>query len=234
MIYDSYGPACEFCSELRPPYLSRFHSLFGSILPERTVLVEGGFVAIPSMGQIVADSLMLLPLSHVERFADLDTEDLQTAENLVGRLRAAASGPVAIFEHGARSCTGGSCGIYHAHIHLIPLPDGLPFEQLAVGLAPTTGSFRGAMEAASIHDQYLFLWDGGFRMWLRSVSSDETQEFPSQHFRRVLASAVGLHSSWDWRRTTQPEPALVAAYHSWMHRLPHSSAFGRTMVAGSC
>lgn len=189
----------------------------------------------PSMGQIVPDSLMLLPLSHVERFADLDTEHLQTAEDLLCRLRAAAgSGPVAIFEHGARSCTGGSCGIYHAHIHLIPLPDGLHLEQLAAGLTPTTDSFGDAMRNASTYDQYLFLWDGDFRMWLRSVFPDETRKFPSQYFRRVLASAVGLQNSWNWRGTTQPEPALIAAYHAWIRRLAQSSTLGRTLGAGSC
>lgn len=219
MIRDSDRPACEFCSELFPPYLSRFHSLLGSVLPDRTVLLEGGFAAFPSMGQIVPHSIMLVPLAHVERFADLDAEDLCTAERLLGRLSALAGGPVAIFEHGARSSSGGSCGIYHAHVHLTPLPNENIIEQMSAKLAPTS-SFQDAMETASNYNQYLFLWDGSFRVWLRSISPCENQEFPSQHFRRTLASAVGLDDCWDWRRTAQPEPALLAAYHNWMERLP--------------
>jgi diadenosine tetraphosphate (Ap4A) HIT family hydrolase len=213
---------CEFCSEFIPPYRSRFHSQFGSDLQHRVVLREGGFVAMPSMGQIVPDSLMLLPVSHVERFSDLNPDELSLAERLLRRLSDVVQGRTAIFEHGARSCTGGSCGIYHAHIHIIPLSPGMNLEQMAADLSPTSKTFQDIMQTASQHDQYLFLWDGDHRLWFRPVPPSDATKFPSQYFRRLIASAVGDPDAWDWRLANQPESAVVSAYSAWT-RLLHSS-----------
>lgn len=214
-----YEQCCEFCAELQAPPHSRFHDHLGPFLPSRIVLSDGGFVAMPSMGQIVPNSLMLLPVHHVERFADLCAEQIQTAAHLLRRLMIVASRPVALFEHGARSRTGGSCGIYHAHLHLIPLPEGVLVDALAMDLTVAGNSFPEAMRDARRYDQYLFLSDGVGRTWLRPVLMGEGHRFPSQYFRRLLASAVASSVNWDWRRTRQPEAALVGAYRHWKDML---------------
>lgn len=212
------SPPCEFCSELNGDSKSRFCQYFRDVLDDRIILAAAEFVAVPSMGQIVPNSIMLLPRLHVERFADLAPIQLRDAERIVRQLVDVESCPIAVFEHGARSSTGGSCGIYHAHVHLVPMPTGVSVEDLADGLNESSAPFPELFANLSLSDEYLFLSDGLQRSWARRIQLGEQKLFPSQHFRRRL-SLQAESPNWDWRRCRQPESSLIAAYHHWRRNL---------------
>ncbi|MHB1619469.1 MAG: HIT family protein [Sulfuricella sp.] len=209
---------CEFCAEIDGAD-SRFHDHYSGILDSRVVLEKSGFLVMPSMGQITPGSLMVMPREHVERFADLPVRDRLAAETLIGEIVRASPGEIAVFEHGARSCTGGSCGIYHAHIHIIPLADNLCAAHLSEGLCQQDAKLESAWTTLAVVDEYLLLSDGRGRAWTREVKPTERELFPSQYFRRVLAGACGKDNGWDWKTVAQPESELVDSFNNWSARL---------------
>ena len=215
-----HNETCEFCSELTQSASSTFEKAFREALPSRVVLRRHNFVAMPSFGQLVEGSLMFLPTTHVERFADMAEPDLIVAQTLIQHLRSRAWGPLLLFEHGAKAVTGGSCGIYHAHIHLIPVPTEHPelVSSLTCGLERSNLiSLEEEWAGLERSDEYVLVDDGHSR-WRVKITNTNRHLFPSQYFRRRLA--VSLQSDrWDWRDYPQPEPAVTAAYHSWTTKL---------------
>lgn len=221
------SPQCEFCSEVNGESKSRFCQFFNDALVDRTILATAEFVAVPSMGQIVPNSIMLLSRPHVERFADLAPAQLRNAEGIVRQLVDLESHPIAVFEHGARSSTGGSCGIYHAHLHIVPMPAEVSIEGLAAGLDETSGSLLELFASLSLSDEYLLLSDRLRRSWARRIQAGDQKLFPSQYFRRRL-SLQAQSPLWDWRRFQQPEESVIAAYHHWRKKLSKFDETRRT------
>ena len=215
---------CDFCSELHGP-TSRFHEYYAGLLATRVLVATQRFAIVPSMGQIVRGSLMLVTRHHVERFADLDHPSLLEAQGLLATL-AEASDAVVYFEHGARSSTGGSCGIYHAHVHVVELPPSLTVTHLASDLAPSCESLPECWTRLSKFEEYLLLRAADGRTWTREVLPTERARFPSQYFRRRLATVSGAFERWNWRNISQPEPELIDAFRFWTRRLqpPEHSA----------
>ena len=214
---------CEFCDEVngRP---SRFKRYYAQLIPSRVLIERAGFIVMPSMGQVVSGSLMMLPRQHVERFSDFDDDTKVRAEQMIGTIARAAGPSVAVFEHGARSRTGGACGIYHAHVHIVPLPKNLRHQDLARGLTETPNRLSEAWKRLAQANEYLLLSDGFSRSWTRDVAPSERADFPSQHFRRVLASACACPDRWDWRQTSQPEGYLLETREKWL-RITDGGAF---------
>lgn len=214
---------CEFCAEFGGAG-SLFEAIYGSVLSSRVVLEEDGFAVMPSIGQVFPGSLMVLPRAHIERFADLPLEDQVAAQRLIDRLRRTSTRRLIAFEHGAREATGGGCGIYHAHIHVVPVPDHMDTSPLVVGLAPSLSSLKGALCVLAASDEYLLLFDSEGRGWSRVLSPADRSEFPSQYFRRCLAALAGTPGSWDWRTIEHPERRLVEAVAAWRSQLSEASA----------
>ncbi len=115
---------CEFCEEFRHPWRSRFAQVHAPVVTDRVVERRGDLVAMPTIGQLFPGSLLVLPTTHVETMASLPENAMldlapfvTDLESTIGR-----NGPVIAFEHGACCISGGGCGIYHAHLHLVPVP----------------------------------------------------------------------------------------------------------------
>jgi len=200
--------SCEFCDEFAGRG-GAFSSLYVNVLSERIVARRDGFVAFPTIGQLFPRYLLVAPIAHVERFASLSMADAQRLSAFVDELEAkvAHGNPVAVFEHGATRKFGGGCGIYHAHIHVVPLPREVTADELLPGEAIRYGCLVDALVAARKADEYL-LYRCGSDVSLLNVSA-RLAEFPSQYFRRVLASKFGKQDQWDWRAIAGPEIALV-------------------------
>lgn len=208
---------CEFCSEIHDDR-SRFHEYYSGILNNRVLLERDGFVLMPSMGQISPGSVMLLPRLHVERFADLDASDLVSAERFLTALCEASESPTIMFEHGARECSGGGCGIYHAHIHIVPLPSDVSAAHFTAHLEPQHSSLQDCWKSLALVDEYLLFCFGITQTWTRLIRPEDRRQFPSQYFRRLLAQVCGRPDAWDWRESAQPEPALIGAFELWANR----------------
>lgn len=200
---------CEFCDEFGTAASNRFRDLYRGIVSSRIVARTDNFVVIPTLGQLLQGSLLVLPVSHVETCAALDRiarEELSALVREVSR-RVSMTGEPLVFEHGAHAETGGSCGIYHAHLHVVPLPR----PEVATSLFPEHGATAPdldvAWEALAGSRHYLLLATGSEVLY-RDVG-EELGRFPSQFFRRRIAERFDLPGPWNWRSYDHVEPALL-------------------------
>jgi diadenosine tetraphosphate (Ap4A) HIT family hydrolase len=199
---------CEFCQEFGG-HSPRFENLYGRLARTRIVARTDRFVALPTLGQLFTGSLLLLPVSHLETCAHLATDARQELAKFAAEMASLVRdfGEPILFEHGATEPTGGGCGIYHAHLHIVPVPR----PTLATALFPEYQSEAGdlleawtALERAS---EYLLMSASG-----RTLYSDlgvQSHRYPSQFFRRRIAEYFRLEAPWDWRAYADVEPAVL-------------------------
>jgi diadenosine tetraphosphate (Ap4A) HIT family hydrolase len=196
---------CEFCLEFSSPNESRFHTIYKSITT-RVITHDEGFIVMPTIGQQFRGSLLILPLEHVETAAELPKGMLSILEDTVSRLseRMHAFGLPVLFEHGAKCITGASCGIYHAHLHLVPVPARIRYAAVLPSEAHKANSISEALKYLRGKDNYLLFKDTANQVAFIEVN-DNDQRFASQYFRRSLAQYFNLENNWDWRRYTDQE-----------------------------
>ena len=203
-----YQSACEFCMELGGRPGARFAGIYPQ-LRSRVVAREGGLVALPTLGQLFPGSLLLMPEQHYETCANLPRPLADRMSELVSRLSATSRrfGQPAFFEHGARHDTGGSCGIYHAHLHLVPLPGRLAPGDLFPAHLSVATDLRSALRSLRGCSQYLLA--GNEHGVAYAHVADMATQPGSQYFRRLLAERFGSTRPWDWRAFKTPEPDVL-------------------------
>jgi diadenosine tetraphosphate (Ap4A) HIT family hydrolase len=200
--------SCEFCKELLRPKTSRFAKIYGPKVESRVVASAQGFVAIPTLGQLFKGSLLVLPTDHYEMMSQLPREMRSALECFIKGLeqKLMPIGLSVLFEHGARSSTGASCGIYHAHIHIVPVPgnvryqDFLPEGELQENLSEIY-SKAGAKES--------YLYFRGTDRSFGFYAGHDMEKYPSQYFRRGLAKHFEVQHDWDWRNYDSQEEKLL-------------------------
>ena len=200
---------CEFCVEFQEHRTSRYHSTYGAAAPSRLLRV-GDFRVFPTLGQIFTGSLLVAPATHIERFSDTGPNMSREARLALDLALSAASGfgqPI-VFEHGARCVTGAGCGIYHAHIHVVPTPTNVAAEQVLADGRPQI-SLEAAWSAHSASDEYLVVQDSLGTVRSLEVTPTNRFRYPSQYFRRSLAQLFARPQHWDWRRYEKIEPAVI-------------------------
>lgn len=199
---------CEFCQEFagRSP---RFESYYGRLVPTRIIARTDRFVALPTLGQLFTGSLLLLPVDHVETCALLAADARKELGDLAAEmtLKVREFGEPIVFEHGATEPTGGGCGIYHAHLHIVPLPE----LTLATALFPEhqaqAPDMQKAWDALQGAHEYLLMSAAGQTLY--SDLKRQAGVYPSQFFRRRIVEHFRLEAPWDWRAYTNVEPALL-------------------------
>jgi diadenosine tetraphosphate (Ap4A) HIT family hydrolase len=209
---------CEFCLEIEQPRLSRYHTIYGPDARSRIVDRQGELVAMPSLGQIFKGSLMVLPARHVETIADLEPAEREDVLTLVDRLRrkVSALGLPVVFEHGARCQSGGGCGIYHAHLHVVPVPAPVTVGALLPGWTADRLDLGAALANVSGADQYLLLQDTQGEVAVGPLGEGAGRAYPSQYFRQVLCRHFSIAQDWDWR-SYEREPRLAETIAWYAH-----------------
>jgi diadenosine tetraphosphate (Ap4A) HIT family hydrolase len=203
-------PPCEYCQELTSPSESRFGRLYRGVAASRIVARTEHFVAMPTLGQLFRGSLLVLPVEHAETLAGLASERTAELHDLVRRLHGPLQrfGQPVFFEHGSTREVAGACGIYHAHLHLVPLPAGLPPRTLLPEATAAFGDLPSALGALRGSPHYLLAGDA------TGVVAAEVAALSfapgSQYFRRRLAALHGLDRPWDWRLADAPEADLLS------------------------
>jgi len=68
--------------------------------------------------------------------------------NFLGRIEILVRkfGKPVIFEHGAKCSTGGGCGIYHAHLHVVPLPERINYLRILPEISKKFNSIESAFK----------------------------------------------------------------------------------------
>lgn len=211
--------ACEYCQEIQSPSESRFGQIYDGIIDSRIMIRTKNFVVMPTLGQIFKGSVLILPLAHIETLAALPYEQVTELEALLAQVQAKSRsiGHPVFLEHGSTKESAGSCGIYHAHLHVVPLPTSVqPQEFLpASGAISTFATLSDALSALTDTPHYLLAGDGTS---VHVIDTALLSEAPgSQFFRRRLVSKFGVNRPWDWRGTSAPEDDVlttIEAFHA--------------------
>lgn len=201
---------CQFCKEIEGTGHTRFHEIYASVLPNRMVGDRRHFVAFPTLGQLVPGSLLLVPKEHVETFAQLpralQLQSVHFMNHLESRLR--CYGHLFTFEHGARCASGGGCGIYHAHVHLVPLPRPVSYGELLDFSVHHADNLLDVWSELKDCSEYLAVKDSHGTV-VYCTPNESSRGFGSQFLRRSIAEYLSIEQPWDWRAYTSPEPFLL-------------------------
>lgn len=202
---------CEFCDEFTNPKSSRFEQIYGSVVKSRIVANQGAFVAMPTIGQLFRGSLLILPVDHFETMAEVPDLMLSSLATLLMRIESwiLPLGRPILFEHGARCSTGGGCGIYHAHMHLVPVPGQVHYMDILPDGACQVSNLGEAFRQLTNSNEYLLFRDTAGQVVFLEPSETQLQRFASQYFRRMLVQHFRLEASWDWRAYNRKEPWLL-------------------------
>jgi diadenosine tetraphosphate (Ap4A) HIT family hydrolase len=199
---------CDFCNEFSDGVENTFDRIYGPDLKSRALFRSEEFVLVPSLGQIAEGHLLLLPTKHWTALGDLP-------EPLLGEFRGLSKSVTTIlseeygsgitFEHGVRAGGTGGCGIYHAHLHAVPISEALD----PVDFLKSKFSYKRIEDLIEIKklsegkSEYLFYQDSRSRAYLFDVPN-----LASQYMRRVLAEVLATHD-WDWRSAGKEDRLLT-------------------------
>lgn len=138
-----------------------------------------------------------MPKQHFLCFGELDAKLLTELDEVLQKITAyvweKSKDKCIIFEHGTRNLEQlTSTSIMHAHIHVIPVKNGLvPFLPDYCELR----KIRGFSDLVQESDNYLFLRDLDGTNYI--VKNDN---YPSQFFRTIACKSIGIPKYWDWHK----------------------------------
>jgi diadenosine tetraphosphate (Ap4A) HIT family hydrolase len=193
--------SCCLCEEIRSgEFPAQYRSVYS--VESRMSRLGGDFVALPTVSPLKSGHVLVLPDRHVGSLADLPASTwhtlLESVRSTVTQLAETFSAPFYFFEHGAR-IVGTSCGIDHAHLHVLPLSAAMANavrSRVQVDF-PTCeqGTFIDILSLAArrIGQPYLL---HGFD--LESIQIAFDSGIPSQYMRQVIAQ-VQQTPKWDWK-----------------------------------
>lgn len=207
----STGLPCEFCQELDSPSSSRFAQMYGKHTASRIVARQDEVVAMPTLGQLFKGSMLILPRAHFETMAQLHDSILEQVLSLLKQVEIVLKphGHPVIFEHGARCFTGSSCGIYHAHLHMTPVPGEILIKDVLPHVSWHVSCLREAYAKLKNSNHYLIFCDTTGQIAALDLHDTSPNEFPSQYFRRTLTKHFSLEQPWDWRVYNYREPWIL-------------------------
>lgn len=168
---------------------------------------------VPALGPLEVGHVLLVTKDHVHSFAQAGQATLEEAATFLATDPVASSALVS--EHGSvDGCGGGAC-VDHAHLSILPVPQGT---LLDVSL-PIVGSFEvsdlAALSTFASHPYVLI------RNPAASVEICRGDSIPSQLVRRTYASQVG-RDDWDWAVFPADSTVLKTIEHwNGLHNVQH-------------
>lgn len=199
-----------------------------SELPTETLASGASITAIADVAPLAPGHVLLVTTRHVLAMSKLTsaglTELRYMRERFARWLESLYSLPVISFEHGLCTSEGvASCGIDHAHLHL--LPTNIPVEdKFRADFDVMTLRWLSDLEPATRQvDEHLFLQGSGGIMLLA-----RPQHPASQYFRRVI-SGLGGRQLWNWNDEVLLGQA--AQRREWILDL-HQAWGGRDLMPG--
>lgn len=204
---------CDFCSEIQNQDSDIFNGIYSKLnIKSRIVGENDMFVVLPTIGQLFKYSLLILPKQHIESMSQLDKAGIESLTDIFKKTKEKLSvyGKVVAFEHGAHKKTEGSCGIYHAHIHIMPLPSDLDLSSFFYpdSIVKKYDSLNDCYSDLRKSSQYLMTINTNGSLYAVDITNNSHQ-YPSQFFRKKLVEYYNLNRHWDWREYRTPEPDLL-------------------------
>jgi len=204
---------CDFCNEIHNQDDNIFSNIYGKLNIKNRIVGENNmFVALPTIGQLFKYSLLILPKQHIESMSRLDRVGIENLADILKRITEKLStyGKVVAFEHGAHKETGGGCGVYHAHIHIIPLPSELSLSSFFYpdSIVKKYDNLNDCYSYLRESSQYLMTINADGSLCAVDTTNDSHQ-YSSQFFRKKLVGYYNLNRPWDWREYVTPETDLL-------------------------
>ena len=183
--------SCEFCTEIHDPEDSLFGKLYmNAKIPSRIMKDCEHFVVMPTIGHFLKHYLLVISKRHIESMSKLTDEELSELEDLLNGLKEklASYGHVVCFEHGGGSFKYSTCSVYHAHIHIIPVPTSLDLTSFLLEEENISRfhTFTECYQSLRNTPQYLMAMNADGSIYATDIS--KTQErYVSQFFRMKIA-----------------------------------------------
>lgn len=191
---------CVFCRELSGDRNTNFAKRYPEI-STRYIAETDDLVAFPCIGQLTSNHFLIAPKYHVATFSsalrgklDINAQ-LEQILNNVHRILNISIADSLIFEHGALAAEFGGCGIYHAHLHVVPDAAHLSAQYLINSYdTQSSQSIFTALLNIPENSNYVLAGDieKGYAYKILS------QPLESQTLRKRVALALE-RVEWDWR-----------------------------------
>lgn len=207
---ETVSEECDLCNELNGKDCS-FTKIYQNEMRSRVIFQTTNFAVIPTIGQIVEGHTLILPFKHYTSIGGLPAVRILELETLIEMVKDAIASSYGVqplfFEHGTvgNGKESGGCGIYHMHLHAVPIPSAVNFQALISFPIKKIDSFFKLQEIISKGSSYLLYVDQASNKFVI-----ENEHLPSQYMRKKLAEAIGSED-WDWK-SCQREERLVLAY----------------------
>lgn len=203
---------CEFCDEFKSFPDSRIGKIYGKEgLRSRIVDSTGNFAAIPTIGPIIPNSYLVLPFQHYETFARIPSSLYDESLQLINQVERKIGKKCILFEHGAQKCTNSGCGIYHAHIHIVPILSDFSHSEIVGEHALIGSNFADAMHTLSCAANYVLYRNNNGFFFFNEYGIDRQEIFTSQFFRKWLHKRFSSSKSWNWRDYNSVENDVMKA-----------------------
>jgi len=204
--------SCEFCNELKSFEESRVGKIYKKYIDNRIIKQSDNFFVVPTIGQIIPGSLLILPKKHFETFAQIPINLIQESLSLINFFANDSVGKdFILWEHGATECTGSSCGVYHAHIHMIPVQKKIDPENLVGENAFEDASLERILLRLKNESNYILFKNIDNRFYYNLKENCNAERFQSQYFRKWLVSNFDLTREWDWKKYDYVESDLLTS-----------------------
>lgn len=176
---------------------------------DQEILRTDRFVAVPSVGSLVAGWTLVVPRRPMLNLAQADVVERNELEAIIAKIAgqlSATGDAVFCFEHGSGwlgSATG--CGVDQAHLHIVPLP----FDLLEAVAERCNGTidWQSSAEGKSPLDvlpkagEYVALWSEA----AQQPMVGNVRRPISQWIRRVIADKLGIGAEWNYRSHPQTD-----------------------------
>jgi len=203
---------CEFCTELIDFKTSRLGKIYLEKISSRIIKESEHFFVIPTIGQLLPGSLLILPKAHIETFAEIKTTLLPEALDIINELTISKNlSNYILWEHGAKKCSHASCGVFHAHIHLIPLPKKIIPSELLGKNAFVGKDLIDTLKKVAGQTNYIFFRNTDGKYYFNTEKNGEAILFQSQYFRKWLVHNFSIQREWDWKKYNHSEVDLLNA-----------------------
>ena len=196
---------CPYCLEFFYKKPGPILHTIGFPYQNRIVYKTERTVIVPTIGSIVPNYLLLIPLRHTYSLRDLQIEEIDDIYSCILMLEQRFNGGT-FFEHGSigpKSAAGTS--INHVHLHYLPI--NIDIKALTPEITYT--EFEDLRNINAIQGAYVFIRVKSRNYWAGVKS------LPSQYYRRIIARLFGVPNMWDWRKYPFVEN-MVATYNSWL------------------
>jgi diadenosine tetraphosphate (Ap4A) HIT family hydrolase len=201
------GVSCVFCRERDGEDDTNFARIYPE-LDSRILLESDNLSIFPCIGQLTRKHSLIATKQHLNTFAQAFNSDsclYEEVSTLISEfklLHVEDSERLLIFEHGAICSDSGGCGIYHAHIHLVPVSNDIVISSLYEFSVPSRHRLADCYRNIDYEKSYVFAGYFDSELFIE----ERAVPLRSQYLRQKLAFQLNV-DEWDWRKY-QYQPSL--------------------------